>query len=291
MGLLNHLFGSTESTAKEIELDNESILENWRNYLKTIPKKEKVIGELARDINSRSKILKLNELLNLDLVDISNEEIKKSELISDLELIEHSQKIKRLHKLEQCLRNIETKYEYVSALLYRLHSVLKAQMHLIKKLVASSKDAERLIFRIKLQFELELEIIEKIKQIKTFHNLFLALIRGEHIIRQMNFGEKKLLKRMQKTFSKVFAEQITDGLIYKWAMTVFNEVQYVVEDHEAILASGDYPHENVDFQLVNGPKFLVLVRRTIQNLKIKVTEQMVAVFIHSFREWYNYERG
>lgn len=40
MGLLNHLFGSTEAIAKEIKLDEEEAIRNWKKYLKTIPKKK-----------------------------------------------------------------------------------------------------------------------------------------------------------------------------------------------------------------------------------------------------------
>ena len=43
MGLLNHLFGDNESIAKEIEADEEFIMEQWNDYLKTVPKKENII--------------------------------------------------------------------------------------------------------------------------------------------------------------------------------------------------------------------------------------------------------
>jgi len=38
MGLLNHLFGSTESIAEEIEADDESIIKHWKHYLGTVCK-------------------------------------------------------------------------------------------------------------------------------------------------------------------------------------------------------------------------------------------------------------
>lgn len=291
MGLLNHLFGSTESIAREIELDDKSILKNWKEYLATIPKKKAVVERLKIDFNLQNDLQKLKRLLILELADISDEEKEESELISDLEAIKHSQKVKRVHKLEQCLGYAETKYEYVYRLLHQLHSILKSQIHLTERLLADSKHPERFISHIKLQFELELEIIKKIEQIETFHDLFLALIKGEHIIRSMDSREKRLLKKMQNGISKIFSKEITEGITYEWAIMVYNEVQDLVMNHEAIMARGYDPHPDVDFEFVNGPEFVDLVRENIQNLrKRKVSEQMINVFVHLFREWYNHGR-
>lgn len=291
MGLLNHLFGSTESISKEIETDEESIIEHWKHYLGTISRKKELIDKLRLDNNFQNNLQELKRLLELELVDISSEEKEESELISDLEAIEHSQKVKRVHKLEQCLGYAETKYEYVYRLLHQLHSILKSQMHLVVKLQTGSKDTERLISHLKSQLELELEILKKIEKIETFQNLFLALIKGEHIIRTMDSGEKRLLKKMQKGVGKIFSKEINEGITYEWAMTVFNAVQDIVMDHEAVMARGFDPHVDIDFEFVNRSEFVDLVRQSIQTLrKEKVSEQMINVFVHLFREWYNHER-
>ena len=290
MGLLNHLFGSKESIAKEIEADEEAIVKHWKHYLSTIPRKKDIIEKLRFDGDFQNILRELKKLLDLELIDISDEEKEESELISDLEAIEHSQKVKRVHKLEQCLGYAETKYEYVYSLLHQLHSILRSQMHLVVKLQAGSKDSERLIAHIKSQFELESEILNKIEKIETFHSLFLALIKGEHIIRTMDDREKRLLKKMQKGISRIFSNEITEGITYEWAMTVFNAIEDKV--HKGV-ANGMFPgyHPDIDFEFANRPEFVNLVRESIQNLrKRKVTEQMINVFVHLFREWYNHER-
>ncbi len=290
MGLLNHLFGSKESIAKEIEADEEAIIKHWKHYISTIPRKKEIIEKLRLDNNLQINLQKLMKLLKLELIDISDEEKEESELISDLEAIEHSQKIKRVHKLEQCLGYAETKFEYVYRLLHQLHSILKSQMHLVLKLQAGSKNAEKLISHIKSQFELESELLNKIEKIETFHSLFLALIKGEHIIKTMDDREKRLLKKMQKGISKIFSNEITEGITYEWAMTVFNAIEDKV--HEGV-ANGMFPgyHPDIDFEFANRPEFVDLVRESIQNLrKRKVSDQMINVFVHLFREWYNHER-
>lgn len=287
MGLLNHLFGSTESMAKEMKLDDEVILEQWKDYRQTISKKKVIIEKLSVDVKLKADLEELRLLLILELTNIRNEEKEESELISDLEAIEHSQKIKRVHKLKQCLGYPETKYEYVDELLHKLHSILKSEMHLVVKLQTGSKDIEKLISHLKLQLGLELEIIKKIKQIKTFHDLFLALIKGEHIIHRMDAKEKRLLKKIQKGVSQIFSGEITEGITYEWAMTVFEAIEDKV--HEGV-ANGilDY-HPDVDFEFVNRPAFVDLVIESIQKLKKrKVSKQMINVFVHLFREWYNH---
>ncbi len=140
MGLLNHLFGSTEAIAKEIELDEEEAIRNWKKYLKTIPKKKEVIWRLRVDKNFQSDLQDLKDLLELELMDLSNEEREESELIADLESIEHSHKIKRVQKLEQCLGYAETKYEHVYGLLRQLSFILQNQLHLVMALQEKSKD-------------------------------------------------------------------------------------------------------------------------------------------------------
>ncbi|MBU0614682.1 MAG: hypothetical protein KJ601_01175 [Nanoarchaeota archaeon] len=289
MGILNHLFRSSEAVARETQTEDESIIKKWREYIATIPAKKTVIGRLNTNAKFPDDLLKLRRLLSLELVDISDETRDESALISDLEALEHSQKVKRVHKLEQCLGYAETRYQYVYSLLQELHSILKSEMHIIEKLLAKSKKAKRLVSHLRSQLELELEIIKKIEQIRTFHNLFLELVKGEHIIRVMDSSEKRLLRKMQEGMKKIFSDEIS-GITYEWAMTVFKGIKDKV--HEGV-ANGmfDSYHPDIDFEFANRPEFVDLVRESIQKLrKRKVSEQMINVFVHLFREWYNHER-
>ena len=71
MGILNHLFGSSESIAKEIELDERNIIRNWKKYLKTVSQKKEVIVRLRVDRNFQSDLQDLKDLLELELIDLS----------------------------------------------------------------------------------------------------------------------------------------------------------------------------------------------------------------------------
>src|SRR3989338_3581780 len=130
----------------------------------------------------------------------------------------------------------------------------------------------------------------KIENIETFHDLVLEIIKGERIIRTMDSREKRLLTKMKKGMNQIFSKEIGDGITYEWAMTVYNAVQDMVMDHEAIIARGFEANANVDFEFDNRPEFVEVVRDSIHHLrKRKVSEQMITVFVHLFREWYNHE--
>jgi hypothetical protein len=106
----------------------------------------------------------------------------------------------------------------------------------------------------------------------------------------MDAREKRLLKKMQKDISRIFSNEITEGITYEWAMAVFNAIEDKV--HEGV-ANGVFQcwHYNIDFEYVNRPEFVKLARETIRGLKKRrVSEQMINVFVHLFREWYNHER-
>jgi|SRR3989344_2650012 len=292
MGVLNRLFGSTESLAREMEADDEYILQHWKNYLGTISRKKKLVGGLILGSGLQKDLEKLKRLLELELVDISGEEKDELEILSDLKKMEHVERIKRVHRLEQCLMYAETKYEYVYQLLHQLHLILQTQMHLVMNLLAKTKKIKLLISHLQNELEVEGEIILKIKGVKTFHDLFFALVKGEHIIRTMNARERKLLQKMQEEFRRVFADEIKEGITYEWTSLVYNAVEDIVTDHEAIMAEGYDPHPDIEFEFVNGQRFAVLVQDVLLSIRgRKASESMLNVFLHLFREWYNHGRG
>ena len=188
MGLLNHFFGSTESVTHEMQLDEEAILRHWKNYLATISKKKDLIEKIDISRDFQNGLNELIRLLDLELVDISGEEKEESEIIYDLELMEHSKRVKRVYKLEQCLGYAETKFEYVYHLLHQLHSFLKYQMHIVNKLLAGSKNTEKLISQLNQQLELELEIIKKISRSKE-----VPIILSNQVYTDIDSGETKML--------------------------------------------------------------------------------------------------
>jgi len=285
MGLLNKFFGSAESLAKEIVSDDEAILKVWKDYLETIPKKKAIIEKLSLNIRLTVDLEELRLLLITELTDIEKEEKEEKELISDLEKIEHSEKIKSVHKLERGLAYAESKYEYVYELLNHIHSILKSQKHIVEKiktnsgLLGNQQNAEKLISHLKQQLELEMETIKKIEQIPTFHNLFLALLKGEHAIKILNSREKRISTRMLN-------QQVVDGITDKW----INAVEAAIRDkvHEMIAEDILNQHCDADFEFINRPEFVEFAREEIKKLKNRdISEQIINAFVHAFRDYYN----
>jgi len=284
MGVLNRFFGSTESIAKHAEKDEQIILRSWKEYLNTVPEKEQIINRLPYSFGQRrTPLQRLKQLLELELADVFTAEKDEDDIVLNLHSLEHSKKIKRVHKLELCLRHFEIRHEYVYELLRHLYSVLKSEARLLKKLidVADLRKFRKFVAHLKSELVVEKTLLEKIGDLETFKDIFSVLVKGEHIIHRMDSKEKKLLKTMQEDMKN-------EGTTYQWVISVFKSIENKFRELEVqgILEL----HPDVHFELVNRPEFVDLVRETIQRIKAEnVSEQMINVFVHIFREWYNHE--
>lgn len=154
------------------------------------------------------------------------------------------------------------------------------------------------------------------------------LVNKGHIIHKMDSEERELVQVMQKDFTQAFASmrgrmvghQVDldkrdkgfniQAFIRKWVIDVFNRIEvrvYLGFKDKAF--AGLHPFSDLEF--VNRPEFILLVRKSFYgitgfvdrpkfivwartffyNLSGKeVSEQMVNIFVHLFREWYNHGR-
>lgn len=302
MALLNRLLGSTESIAKHGEKDEQIILRSWKEYLSTVPEKEQIINQLPFSFGERNNLLRgFKKLLRLELADVFTAEKEEEDLVLNLQSLEHSKKIRRVHRLEDCLRYYETRHEYIYELIMHLYTVLKSEARLLEKLT-NNKDIRKfrkLVGHLKSEFEVEQTLLKKIREIETFHNLFSALVKGEHIIHRMDSEEKRLIQKVQKEFTKTFARMAGRSvghqiaplkLINVWIIDVFNriEVRVFLGIMEEVFPG---LHPDIDFEFVNRPEFVLLVKKSYYDLtEKKVSDEVINVFVHLFREWYNHGR-
>jgi len=282
MEILLRLFGSDESIAKNAEKSDKELLDIWKKYLATIPEK-KALFEKFRAHNDPALLLTLNKMLDHELVRVDDEQHEDTRLLGNLTDLEHSKKIMRVERLEKCLHYISTNHEYVHELLKELHACLLHQSRLLR-----SGDLPRILLEMPRLFELEDAIIAKTGKMQTFHDFFLRLVKGEHIVAKMDSRKKMLSARMKKGITKIFSDQITEGVTYVWAMMLFEQVQDIVMNHEALLEKGYAPHEDVDFEFVNSHDFILLAEKTGEQARGKKSSTaMLDAFVHLFREWYN----
>lgn len=289
MEIFSHFFSSEEAIAKKIVKTDKNLQVNWKSRIKAAYESKRKIVETLK-IQDKTSLSQLKKILDLEIGAIKKGEIGERELIISLEKLEHSEKIKRVEKLDQCLYYIETKYEYIYGLLQQLHTTANNQLYLVEKLLAEPKDPEKLIEHLRLQINLESVIVEKVDDVKIFNELFIALAKGEHIIHQMNAKEKRLIKKMQGRMDKIFSGEINKGITDKWATIVSKAVQdYIQEGYDKGFLDGHY---DLNFQFVNRPGFVNIVRLSIATLgKRNVSEEMINVFVETYREWFNHIRG
>ena len=274
-------------------VDAEQVQKTWQEYLATLPAKRRIIADLALlspntpEGRIRAELRDLQNLLNTGLVDIQQEERTVGEIITDIDSIGHRRTIKRVQNLEYRLRYEQTKYEYVYRMLEHLHKVLKAQMHIVQKMIVQLK-----YFSVPASLQrlmtVEDAIVEKIREQTTFPILFSQLLTGEHIIQRMEQREQKLFKRMQNGMQRVFANEVTEGVTREWALTVFNGMENWIQES---VAKGRFEfHPDVDMEFVHSTEFITYCEVCLRRARTKprpVSREMLNVFVQLFRAWYD----
>lgn len=285
MGILNRIFGSTESVATTAEYDDEVHLKIWNEYKKTIAEKEQIIRKLPTLFGQKKDaIQKLQQFLDLDLVYIHTGEQKEDDLVKNILALEHSKKIKRVQLLESRLAYAETKYRYAYELLRHIYSTLKSEAKALKKLTTATDVRKYRKLTELLQSELVIEkmLCEKIEERESISKLIIDLVKGEHNIKILNSKEKRIIKSFQKGSP-------ASGITNKWINAIFEGMTDAI--HELIAEGAIDSHPDADSEFVNRPEFVDFARKTIKNLRRKpVSEETINAFVYLFREKYTYER-
>ncbi|MEK6853928.1 MAG: hypothetical protein AABX60_01215 [Nanoarchaeota archaeon] len=285
MGLLEAYFSpSPETRAKHALQDSEQALQLWKNYLKYFADKKELVVGIAKGSGFTAN--RLSDVIRNGLVDISIEDKTEKELIKELEAIEHSKELKRIKQLEYSLNHEETRQKYVHSLLERLYAVLRNEAAIVNHLIGGAKEPATLIHNLQLQLELESQIIARINDLGTFNEFFARLLTGLHVVRRLNAREKRMIDILRTRMSQIFGNELTKGITFQWADSVFKSMEYKVH---AMIASGKYGHSpDVDLEFVNSERFVELVREVIQRLRKRpVSEHMIGAFVHLFRELYH----
>ena len=278
MGLLNRFFESPENLARDIKLDEDEILKVWDDYLDSFEKKSDAISNLSSD-NYTLHIRKIKDLLDLEIVDISEEEKDEKDVVRNLSAIEYLKKIRKIKTLKDSLGYAQTRYEHAYELLKGIYSILKSEMHLLKKISQSSRSVIRLIDILKSQLKLEGEIISQIEQIDKFGQLFLGLMTGERLINEIDVQRKKITSRVYDAFRGIIDEPVLSQSI--------ELVMDAIEDkiHEEI--SGELIPElgfSVSADFVNSKEFVDMVKACFSKLNAQIADEIVSDFIEEFRK-------
>jgi len=93
---------------------------------------------------------------------------------------------------------------------------------------------------------------------------------------------------MELVMREVLSDKRTKGSVYQWAGKVAEGVQEKAREffarHEEDEKAQNF---DIDFEFVNHSEFVDFVRQCAAESGEKPSEEMINVFVHVFREWYN----
>ncbi|MFH0874571.1 MAG: hypothetical protein V1859_01445 [archaeon] len=286
MVFLKHLFSTPLDKAKEATLDEEQSRSLFDENKEITRKKIDIVLAWKKTEIIRQTISELQELLLRQLHNLEIEEKDEKELTSDLESVRHDKRIRRLHKIDHCLRVADTTHEYVYELLTQLYKILATQLNIVNQLIRKNQYTAKLIAHLRQQLELEVIIENKISE--SFYQYFTQVVNNVSLVLRLNADEKILLAQLEREFQGSFSNKIKGGLIDDWAQEVLYRVEEITDLENA---------DGIDYLVVNRPEFVDIVRAVLTELigvGAYIVEydinQLVNVFAYRFRQWFNYER-
>src|SRR3989338_1369266 len=290
MGWLDRFLHNNGKIGEDAKEADVKIQEAWKKYFDSVPEKEKIVHAVVVNV------VRLKQLLRTELVDLEEDEEEEAEVMLDLASLSHDYRIKSAHRLTQTLDYAERKYEYIYSLVQQIHSVIRREFHLASSLQRAGSNSPKYVIHLQKQVELEILIIKKINELNEkhgpnrFHELFIDLAKGEHIIKSLSERERRLLQKMSERSAR-----IDESLLNKWGARVVQELEERVHEAEAQGLIGYNP--DMEFEFVNQSMFEDFVKEVILSIRQENAkgnkkkglpyDAMINSFIHDFRQWFN----
>ena len=290
MGWLDRFLHNNGKIGEDAKEADVKIQEAWKKYFDSVPEKEKIVHAVVIDV------VRLKQLLRTELIDLEDDEAEEAEVMLDLASLSHDYRIKSAHRLTRTLDYAERKYEYIYSLVQQIYSVIKREFHLASSLQRAGSNSPKYVIHLQQQVELEILIIKKINELNEkhgpnrFHELFIDLAKGEHIIKSLSERERRLLQKMSERSAR-----IDESLLNKWGARVVQELEERVHEAEAQGLIGYNP--DMEFEFVNQSMFEDFVKEVILSIRQEnakgnkkkglPSDAMINSFIHDFRQWFN----
>jgi len=244
MGLLNHLFGSKTSIAKELLNDNEKLIakekrwELWQAHVKDHPTIESLVHAFSyKNIDATladwPRVLgilgQIEKLTRSEIIEIEDVERLHHEILDDLDRVKSSQEILRL---SDTVKYEKHKQQAILEIFKELHHTVKVRLHLIQLIRWRRENARELLtalFSIIYHNESMLhkvfrEDFTKDSAVKDeIRRIAKAVIVGEKLKEEVRSDEEKFAEDMLKemggddseSYYRKIAEEIwTQLMIY-----------------------------------------------------------------------------
>lgn len=304
MGLLNWYFLAPETLAREILKGSITYEKALRDYLATVLPKRDIILVLTVD-NYQQHLSDLKKLLNLELVELGSMESTNERLIANLKAFDHRKEIKRAQRLDACLGYFEMKEQHVHYFLVQLFHTLRSELRVVlllerdaaEHLTAEFGNIGVVLEKLRGLWDVEKALLDQMSSRnvggdkefidqgsfkRSVVTIFASLVGGEHIIHVMDKKTRLLVRELMP--------RMRDYGAHKGDLVDFIEaVKAAVEDHihDLVESGAELQHLHIDFDVVNRPDFIDVVRQKNAEHGNMLTEEQLQVFLLIFRNWYN----
>ncbi len=275
MGLLNYLFKNKESIAKEIGIDAETRIKIWKEYLDSYGKKCSLAENLFKSADSTQLVQDIEILIPKELVDIEKEEKNEKEILKDFKILTSTKWSNQIVDLKDMIIE-EKEAESIYEILKRLFELLKAELHaikIIKQNPKKDKDYSHYLYKLIVTAEFNLNTLFRhvlVKEkYKDAQELVHKIIRGEHISKEIEAEEKKLVKK----FRAIMGEESSHEL-RQLAHIIYEELLSMV-DFANDMSAGQKLSE-----LVNNDKTLSDI---IRKCHPRFSKEKIQSIIKAFR--------
>ncbi|GEM_PF-4650828 len=269
-----------------------------RDYVASALQKRNVILSLT-PANYQQQLPILRRLLQNELVELGEMERTDAELVANLQAFHRDKAIKRAKRLDACLGYAEMKEEHVHYFLIQLYHTLRSEWAAVLLLEKGVGNIAEIIEKLKGLWSVEKALLDQMSKRDANGNgvfvdagsfkgsvvdLFSKLVRGEHVIHSMDEHMRELVQQLMPQMR----EDPVAGTRGRLVDFIENIHQAVKDRINELVASGDeLQHEHLDFDVVNRPDFIELVRAKNAEHSAGLDEDELRAFVLIYRNWFN----
>jgi len=154
MGLLNHLFGSEKSIARELVKDDARRIKLWEQHIANFAERERLskhfnyrnVDQALADFETTLTILrKIEHLISPELVTITDEEKTDQEILDDLQRLRNNDEIEQLTGIVSLVKQKESS---LLELFQEIYKVLCTELHLIRAIQNKPPNTKELLIKL-----------------------------------------------------------------------------------------------------------------------------------------------
>ena len=296
---LFHILSPIQRLSQEDLPDQKKIESEWAASKDSYAKRKQIAEQLQFPDPNQDSLLEARRLTGAEIATARELKVSEADVLIDLEKTEHSQKIRKVHKLEACLGYVKSRAEQLFHLLMMWKDTLEKQEFLLDYLVSGSRN-EKLLTHLRLELEIEGHILDQMASIPSLLGLLETISKRASLAEQIDAHKKRLFAHMDYWSRRAPADALPPGLLFH----VVDDILAALSDQvdrafEQGIISG--LHQDADLEFIHRPKFIDLVAHLIELRRAKIAAQhperppkkplsreLVEGFVRSFREAYDH---